>query len=85
MPCRHFGFTRLVELILCLLVLNAGVQAQTTGEINGTVTDPAGAVVPGATITVTNPNTNIERTTQTNSSGVYSISALPPGEYSLRA
>ncbi len=60
-------------------------KAQATGEINGTVTDPAGAVVPGATITVTNPNTNIERTTQTNSSGVYSIPALPPGEYSLKA
>ena len=62
MPCRRFGFMWLVELILCLLILGVDVQAQATGEINGTVTDPAGAVVPGATITVTNPNTNIERT-----------------------
>jgi hypothetical protein len=68
MPCRRFGLTWVVELILCLLILGVDVQAQATGEI-----------------TVTNPNTNIERTTQTNSSGVYSIPALPPGEYSLKA
>ena len=72
------------RLTVCLLLLGSSALAQTAGEISGTVTDPAGAIIPGATIRVTNPTTNIERVTQTNSSGAYSVPALPPGEYTLR-
>src|SRR6202051_5107710 len=69
----------------CLLLLVVGLDAQTTtGEITGTVTDSTGAVVPGATVTVTNLTTNTRRSVQTNAAGVYSLPALPPGTYSLR-
>ncbi|MDQ6699816.1 MAG: carboxypeptidase-like regulatory domain-containing protein, partial [Acidobacteriota bacterium] len=56
----------------------------TTAEITGTVTDTADAVIAGATVTATNPATNTQRTATTSGAGVYSLSALPPGVYSLR-
>jgi hypothetical protein len=54
------------------------------GEITGSVTDSTGAVVAGATITVTHPATNTQRTVKTNSDGLYDLPALPPGNYTLR-
>src|SRR3954451_5043086 len=59
--------------------------AQTAGEITGEVKDPSGAVAPNATITATNKDTNVARTTQTNSSGVYSFPAMIPGTYDVKA
>jgi hypothetical protein len=56
-----------------------------TGEITGTVVDPTGAVVAGATVTVTNPSTNTQRVVKTNSSGIYDVPALMPGNYNLKA
>src|SRR6185295_6736291 len=55
-----------------------------TGAITGTVTDASGAVVSGATVTLTNPATNTRRTIQTNSAGVYNLPSLTPGVYNLR-
>ena len=82
---RDSGFSVGGKLVACLLLLIAGLGAQTTtGEITGTVTDSTGAVVPGATITVTDLTTNTRRSVQTNAAGVYSLPALPPGTYSLR-
>jgi hypothetical protein len=51
--------------------------------LNGTVTDPTGAAVPGASVTVLNTDTNIERATKTNGVGLYSVPSLPPGSYSV--
>lgn len=53
------------------------------GTIQGTITDPGGAVVPGATVVVTNVATGVETTKQTNDAGIYVISALPVGEYKV--
>ena len=53
------------------------------GTIQGTVTDPGGAIVPGASVTVTNVATGVETTKQTNEAGVYVIPALLPGEYKV--
>jgi len=55
------------------------------GEINGTVSDPTGAVIAGATVTVTNTATNIARNVQTNASGNYTVPFLAPGLYDVRA
>jgi len=56
--------------------------AQTfTGTITGTVTDPAGAVVPGAVLTVTNLETNESRRLTSNEAGLFNFTALPPGRY----
>jgi len=71
---------------LCGLIAAAlPLCAQNYGEINGTVTDPTGAVIAGATVTVTNTATNIARTVQTNASGNYTVPFLAPGLYDVRA
>jgi Carboxypeptidase regulatory-like domain len=54
------------------------------GGISGTVTDPSGAVVPGAEVTVTDAGTGQSRSAITNPQGHYVIPALRPGDYSLR-
>jgi hypothetical protein len=59
------------------------LRAQGTASINGTVTDPSGAVVPGAAITVLNEATNATREIQTTDTGTYSISSLAPGKYDI--
>jgi hypothetical protein len=67
-----------------LLVLTVVAPAQTfTGSISGTVTDPAGGLVPGATVNLTNLDTNDSRRQLTNDSGVYTFTAVPPGRYRL--
>ncbi|MBM3729000.1 MAG: carboxypeptidase regulatory-like domain-containing protein, partial [Acidobacteria bacterium] len=68
---------------MALLALPLAAQI-TTGEITGTVSDSAGAVIAGATVTATNPATNTTRTATTSGAGVYNVPALPPGSYSLR-
>jgi outer membrane receptor protein involved in Fe transport len=55
-----------------------------TAEITGTIADPSGAVISGATITVVNPQTNLTRSTQSNEAGAYSVPALGPGVYDVR-
>lgn len=61
------------------------MQAQYRGSIQGAVTDPTGAVIPGATLTLTNNATNYKQTTISNGDGVYTFNALPPGTFTLRA
>jgi len=55
-----------------------------TGSIQGSVTDPNGAVVPGATITITNKATGQASKTSSSASGTYSSGALTPGDYEVR-
>ena len=63
---------------------NLGAQ-QFYGTITGTVTDPSGAVVPNATIKVTNVDTNVTSTLKTNRAGVYVASSLIVGTYRVEA
>src|SRR5437764_3240413 len=76
-------------ILLRTLVLGAGLAlpslGQTFGQITGEVTDSSGAVVVGATVTVTNPQTNFTRTATTNNAGNYAFPALLPGVYNVRA
>ena len=73
--------------IFCFMVLAANpLSAQIdTGGITGTATDPAGATVSGATITLTNDATGVTLSTRSTSSGTYSLNAVRPGTYTLRA
>jgi hypothetical protein len=59
------------------------LRAQTTTSLFGTISDRSGAIIPGATVTVTNTRTNQVRTSQTNADGQYRLDFLPVGEYSL--
>src|SRR5499427_2109812 len=58
--------------------------AQTFGEVTGRVTDPSGAVIPGASITLTNVNTSGVRNVVTTEPGTYTFASIPPGVYRLR-
>jgi hypothetical protein len=72
--------------IVCILAL-AGVcaygQNTNAGEIRGTVTDPSGAVVPSAKVTIANIQTGITTALLTNSSGIYDALSLLPGDYTI--
>src|SRR5215469_7970347 len=73
-----------LPVLLALLVTNAAGQT-TFGSITGTVRDQSGAVVPGASITVTNQDTGVSRGAPTGTDGVYSVTNLLPGTYRLQA
>src|SRR5277367_2229940 len=77
--------SRVLVLSFLLAALSAfTLNAQTfRGTLLGTVTDATGAVIPGAAISVKNMDTGIERTTESNSDGAFTIPELPIGRYSL--
>ncbi|HEU5233173.1 MAG TPA: carboxypeptidase-like regulatory domain-containing protein [Terriglobales bacterium] len=58
-------------------------QGQYRASLHGTVTDPSGAVVSGATATLLNPATNQKMVSTSDPSGIYHFNALPPGSYQL--
>lgn len=70
---------------LMLVAFSSIAFGQSTATLQGTVTDPSGAVVPGAKITVRNQATSLERIAQTDSDGNYQVAALPPGAYRIEA
>jgi len=75
---------RLIPLIGLLGIALAAAFAQTGGQINGEVSDPSGAVIPNASVTVTNTATNASRSTVTNGAGLYSFPDLTPGPYEVK-
>ncbi len=77
-PAMH----RLVVIVSWFCLLAASAAAQTTSTIAGTVTDPTGAVIQGAEVTVTG-ETTAERRTTTDARGGYRLTALPAGSYTI--
>ncbi|HVP63608.1 MAG TPA: TonB-dependent receptor [candidate division Zixibacteria bacterium] len=76
-----------VLLSCLLLVLFTGVATfgqVSTAQMNGTVTDASGAVVPNATITVKDPATGFTRSTHSSTTGAWVIPNLPPSSYDLK-
>ena len=77
--------------MLCVpyLVLSATLvfpaHAQVSAQLSGLVTDPSGAAISGAAITVKNTGTGAVRTVSTDTSGRYQVPSLPVGEYEIRA
>ena len=78
---NHVGFLLLSALCAAPMLLAQGDR----GLITGTIKDPAGAVVPGVQVTVTEPTTNATFKTVSNQAGDYSILSLPVGIYQIRA
>jgi hypothetical protein len=72
-----------VSLLLFSLMIPLSMLGQGLGSIVGTVTDPSGAVVPGAQVKATENGTGVTRTAVTDSQGYYVISALRPAEYTV--
>jgi hypothetical protein len=78
---RSRWFTR----VLYLLISTGAAMAQTgSGTIQGTVTDPSGAVVPGAAVTATNIATGVQTARVTTGAGLYVLAPLPPGQYNVQ-
>ncbi len=76
------------SVIAVLLVFIGSVAASAqfdTGTISGIVTDSSGAVIPRATVNVTNSGTSFQKTLQTDNGGNYTASALPSGNYVVTA
>jgi Carboxypeptidase regulatory-like domain/TonB-dependent Receptor Plug Domain len=76
---------RIVPFVLCTLLLASATAwgQATTGSIRGSVQDPTGGVLPGATITATNTGTNAVQTTVSDDRGQYLLAGLFPGTYDL--
>jgi hypothetical protein len=72
-----------VMMLMCLVP--SALQAQYKASLRGTVTDPTGAVVPGATVTLVNTETNETVVVTSDGSGIYTFNALPPANFSLKA
>ncbi len=77
---------RRLRTTLCMaacLLIASNLWASVEGNVSGTIFDPAGRVVPGATVTAINNATNIERSMTTGSNGIYSFQELPVGTYEI--
>ncbi|HWO37328.1 MAG TPA: carboxypeptidase-like regulatory domain-containing protein, partial [Candidatus Acidoferrum sp.] len=74
-----------ILLLVSMTLLLSTAHAQYRASIQGVVTDPQGSAVSGATVTLTNLDTNQTLTATTDDSGVYNFNALSPSKYSLTA
>lgn len=70
--------------VLLLAATTTRAQSIVTGAVSGTITDPSGAVVPNATVTLTNIATSEVQPATTNANGVYLLPLLKPGDYSIK-
>ena len=77
----------LLAFLLCAFALRVPVLAQgeTTSAIAGSVTDPTGAAIPGATVTLTSVENGLKRSVKTDDSGRFSFPQLKPSTYSVKA
>jgi hypothetical protein len=78
----HIAFVALA--VACLFPAEALAQGETTSAIVGQVRDTTNAVLPGATVTITNHDTGLKRTAQTDEAGRFNFTQLRPGTYSVR-
>ena len=78
------NFVIAITVLLAYFVNSASAQ-NAGGAITGTLTDQSGAVVPGVTITLRNPDTGSERKVETSDAGVYTAAFLQPGPYQVQA
>jgi outer membrane receptor protein involved in Fe transport len=93
--CRHgkeeYQMKRSLDLglrsaLICLLAIGlvAGAYGQITGGLRGTVSDPTGAAIPKATVTLTSVDTKATRTQSVNGSGEFTFELLPIGQYEVK-
>jgi hypothetical protein len=81
---RRTLFLHMLAVVFCSTFLLSSAQAQYRASLQGTVTDPQGAVVPDADVTLTNKETGRQQQVKTNANGLYNINGLPPSVYTLK-
>lgn len=81
----NFRLIAFASLLTCLFLIHGAAFGQTSrGTVGGIVTDPAGAVIAGASVTLTNAQTNVARAATTNDEGVYRFDAVELGTYTVQ-
>ncbi len=85
MPSKIGNLIRILPLAACFFVAVAAHAAQggNAGSVRGSVTDPSGAVIPGATVHVTNAVSGFDRTVKTDATGQFEIDNVPFNNYQL--
>jgi hypothetical protein len=73
----------LAAMLIAFAATSSSGQTAGTGTITGVVTDTSGAAIPNATVVITNTDTGVSRTIQTNSDGSYTATFLQPGQYEV--
>src|ERR1041385_246647 len=79
---RRIALFVVVSLVLCMAAINSFGQAGTS-TVRGTVNDPQGNVVAGATVTLNDPGKNTSRTATTDDNGAYRFELVPVGDYKV--
>lgn len=79
---RYSCISRLLLLAFC--VTAHAIAQSTSASISGQVVDPTGRVIPDADIQILNEATGVQYANKTNSSGIYTVSILPPGQYRVQ-
>ena len=74
----------LIALSICILLTTSALAQNYRGQVRGLVTDQSKAVVPGATVTLTNVNTGVSVVKQTDSTGIYLFDFVDPGTYRVK-
>jgi hypothetical protein len=85
MQASRTFYSVLVLLLAGIFSVSAAGQSLVSGDVTGIITDPSGAIVANATVTLKNNGTGQTQTTATNNSGVYRFSLLSPGQYTVSA
>ena len=81
---RAIAWYAVAIAIACLMSLAPRTgNAQASAGITGTITDPSGAVIPNAKVTITNEETSVASNTTSSSAGTYSVKGLLPGKYTV--
>jgi hypothetical protein len=85
MPFKYGPFHRILTFaaILCAAIAAPAAQSGNSGTVRGTVTDSTGAVIPGATVRITNAVSGLDRTVTTDAAGAFEIGNLPFNNYQL--
>ncbi len=74
----------LASLVLSVMLAVPAIAQQTAGNISGRIVDQQGAIIPGATVTATNPATGLTRSVVSDAVGIYTLTGLPIGNYDLK-
>src|SRR5882762_4570421 len=83
---RTQHFFPVLKALVCCALAGSALYAQTSfGRISGSVTDTSGAAIPGAIVKITNMETQTARTVEADGNGLYVVTNLPVGPYTLEA